>query len=118
MHISELAAATGTTPRLLRYYEKCGLLSPARTSGGYRTYDSSDIPQVRKIRALLTAGFGTSAIATLLPCLEIEDAQLTATCQDMATHLRAQHAELTATIEALDRNRHAVTNLLRTVPLS
>jgi DNA-binding transcriptional MerR regulator len=39
------AAATrlGTTPRMLRYRESLGLLAPARTAGGYRTYDRRDL---------------------------------------------------------------------------
>ncbi|MGH3239306.1 MAG: MerR family DNA-binding transcriptional regulator [Spirillospora sp.] len=39
MRISDAAAAAGTTPRALRFYEQRGLLPPpSRTSGGQRRY--------------------------------------------------------------------------------
>jgi MerR family transcriptional regulator, copper efflux regulator len=39
------AAATrlGTTPRMLRYRESLGLVAPARSGGGYRTYGEQDL---------------------------------------------------------------------------
>ena len=37
------AARLGTTPRMLRYRESLGLLAPARTAGGYRTFDHRDL---------------------------------------------------------------------------
>jgi DNA-binding transcriptional MerR regulator len=37
MRIGELAAASGTTTKTLRFYEEAGLLpAPKRTFGGYR----------------------------------------------------------------------------------
>ena len=39
MRIGELAAATGTTTKTLRFYEDSGLLPPAeRAANGYRDY--------------------------------------------------------------------------------
>src|SRR5919198_583775 len=40
--VGAAAARLGTTPRMLRYRESLGLLAPARTAGGYRTYDRRD----------------------------------------------------------------------------
>lgn len=37
------AARLGTTPRMLRYRESLGLVAPARTAGGYRTYGEHDL---------------------------------------------------------------------------
>lgn len=57
MRIGDAAAAAGTTPRALRFYEQRGLLAPpARTSTGQREYGSEDIARVRVIRELLAAG--------------------------------------------------------------
>ncbi|NEB80198.1 MerR family transcriptional regulator [Streptomyces sp. SID14478] len=57
MRIGEAAAAAGTTPRALRFYEQRGLLPPpVRTASGQREYGSAEIAQVRVIRDLLALG--------------------------------------------------------------
>ncbi|MET7648247.1 MerR family transcriptional regulator [Streptomyces sp. NPDC005426] len=57
MRIGEAAAAAGTTPRALRFYEQRGLLPPpARTASGQREYGPVEIARVRIIRDLLTLG--------------------------------------------------------------
>ncbi|MGY0019153.1 MerR family transcriptional regulator [Streptomyces sp. YJ-C3] len=57
MRIGEAAAAAGTTPRALRFYEQRGLLSPpVRTASGQREYGSGEVAQVRAIRELLALG--------------------------------------------------------------
>ena len=38
MHIKDFAAQTGLSTDTLRYYEKEGLLQPARDANGYRNY--------------------------------------------------------------------------------
>ncbi|MCC3771063.1 MerR family transcriptional regulator [Streptomyces sp. UNOC14_S4] len=68
MLIGELAERTGTSERLLRYYERAGLLRPERLPNGYRDYADSDTVAVRRIRALLTAGLPTRVIRQVLPC--------------------------------------------------
>ncbi|MFJ9340838.1 MerR family transcriptional regulator [Streptomyces sp. NPDC101733] len=57
MRIAEAAAAAGTTPRALRFYEQRGLLPPpARTGSGQRVYGPAEIARVRVIRGLLAVG--------------------------------------------------------------
>ncbi|WUH93373.1 MerR family transcriptional regulator [Streptomyces sp. NBC_00433] len=57
MRIGEAAAAAGTTPRALRFYEQRGLLPPpARTAAGQRDYVPADVDRVRLIRAFLALG--------------------------------------------------------------
>lgn len=68
MLIGELAERTGTSERLLRYYERAGLLRPERLANGYRAYADSDAVAVRRIRALLAAGLPTRVIRQVLPC--------------------------------------------------
>jgi DNA-binding transcriptional MerR regulator len=53
MRIGELAAAVGTTPRTVRYYEEIGLLPGGeRPSGQHRTYDEADAERLREIMRL------------------------------------------------------------------
>jgi len=57
------------SPRMLRYYEKCGLLVPAVVDRftGYRSYTAGQILPLQRIAALRDAGFSIEEIAELLP---------------------------------------------------
>lgn len=50
---------TGLTRRRIRYYEKVGLLQPARTSGGHRLYSADNVDTLKRIGALLESGIST-----------------------------------------------------------
>jgi hypothetical protein len=41
--VGPAAVRLGTTPRMLRYAESIGLLAPARTAAGYRSYGERDL---------------------------------------------------------------------------
>jgi MerR family copper efflux transcriptional regulator len=57
MRIGDAAAAAGTTPRALRFYEERGLLPPPRrTATGQREYGPGEVARVRVIRELLALG--------------------------------------------------------------
>ncbi|MQY09930.1 hypothetical protein SRB5_00330 [Streptomyces sp. RB5] len=57
MRIGDAAAAAGTTPRALRFYEERGLLAPPdRTASGQRRYGPDDVARLRVIRELLGLG--------------------------------------------------------------
>jgi DNA-binding transcriptional MerR regulator len=72
MRIGELARATGTTTRALRYYEEHGLLHPERSSNGYRNYPPDAVKVVENIRLLLAAGLTTEDLLLLGTCLRDE----------------------------------------------
>ncbi len=50
--VSEAAAETGWSPRMLRYLEHARLVVPRRTASGYRVYDARDLSQLRSLRQL------------------------------------------------------------------
>jgi DNA-binding transcriptional MerR regulator len=54
--IGEVSARTGLTQRTLRYYEDLGLLEPARTDGGRRSYDASSLDRLYRIRLQRSLG--------------------------------------------------------------
>lgn len=55
--IRECAAATGTTPDTLRYYEKIGLLSGiARQRNGHRRFSADDVRWISFLRRLHDTG--------------------------------------------------------------
>lgn len=67
MLIGELAEATGSTTKTLRYYEQIGLLhEPDRTSGGYRDYDAEVVGRVTFIRQARSAGLTLRQVAEIL----------------------------------------------------
>ncbi|QXE38798.1 MerR family transcriptional regulator [Streptomyces sp. GMY02] len=70
MRIGELARATGTTARALRYYEQAGLISSQRAPNGYRIYDEQAVIRVRNIRYLLATGLTLDDVRVFLPCLD------------------------------------------------
>jgi MerR family copper efflux transcriptional regulator len=51
-HVSEAAARTGWSPRMLRYLERVGLVVPARTPSGYRRYGLRELNQLRSLAEL------------------------------------------------------------------
>ena len=43
MRVGDAAQRVGTSARMLRYAEQLGLVTPARTAGGYRDYGEGDL---------------------------------------------------------------------------
>ena len=100
MRIGELAEATGTTTKTLRFYEDSRLLPPPeRTVNGYRDYDQEAIARLDFIRRGRAAGLTLAQIREVLdirdtgtaPChhvKELLDIRLTALDQQI-TDLQA-----------------------------
>ena len=101
MRIGELARRAGVAPRLLRYYEEQGLLSPQRTAAGYREYAEADLDVVHHVRTLLAAGLSTATIADLLPCMGADGPRLVASCPELLDDLHRERDRLTAMIDEL-----------------
>lgn len=67
MQISELAKAAGVSVRTLQYYDKIGLLPPAKIQeNGYRVYDESSLEQLEKILYYKQMDFPLKSISQLL----------------------------------------------------
>lgn len=82
MRIGEVAAATGTTTKTLRFYEDKGLLPATdRTPGGYRVYAADVVSRLDFIRRGRTAGLTLAHIGQILairdngeaPCRHVRD---------------------------------------------
>lgn len=67
MKIGEASAVSGISERMIRHYEKIGLIAPAaRRDSGYRDYDQRDVHTLRFIGRARDLGFPVEEIRTLL----------------------------------------------------
>ncbi|HEY2273800.1 MAG TPA: MerR family transcriptional regulator [Jatrophihabitantaceae bacterium] len=64
--ISVAADLVEMDPQSLRLYERRGLLTPTRTTGGTRLYSEDDLDRLRRIGALLADGINLAGIALVL----------------------------------------------------
>lgn len=112
MLIGELAERTGASERLLRYYERAGLLRPERLPNGYRTYDESAYDAVLRIRALLAAGLPTRVIRQVLPCTDAEAA--VRPCPGVLDAMRAQLHTLDERSAEIDAARDVLRQTIAT----
>ncbi|MCX4398747.1 MerR family transcriptional regulator [Streptomyces sp. NBC_00257] len=116
MRIGEIAARTDTPVRLLRYYEKQGLIEPERLANGYRDYHEHLVDRVQQIRGLLAVGIPTRLIRSILPCLnEPQSIHMPYITPDMAETLERERDKMTDKIRCLTRNRDAITGYLAAI---
>lgn len=67
MNIGEASKASGVSQRMIRHYEKTGLIPPApRRDSGYRDYSAADVHRLRFIANARDLGFSSEEIMTLL----------------------------------------------------
>ncbi len=64
--ISVVAEMVAMPAQNLRVYERHGLLTPERTSGGTRRYSRADVDRLNRIRDLLGDGLNLAGIAHVL----------------------------------------------------
>lgn len=113
MRIGELAERTGTSPRLLRYYEEQGLIGAKRFPNGYREYDESFVNKVLQIRDLLEIGLSTRVIRQILPCLDSPRLiHVSEAAPETIATLERERDRMTDRIRTLERNRNAISEYL------
>lgn len=74
MQAREAAERLGITQRMLRHYEKEGLLEVGRMLNGYRNYSETDLRRAGRIRDFIATGFSTREISAMRECLLDENA--------------------------------------------
>ncbi|MFF3751851.1 MerR family transcriptional regulator [Streptomyces sp. NPDC002018] len=114
MRIGELAERTGTSRRLLRYYEQQGLIGSGRSPNGYRQYDESAVGRVLQVRGLLDAGLPTRVIQQVLPCLDTPRSSIrfSGVTPGTIAVLERERDRMSERIQCLTHNRDAIAGYL------
>jgi MerR family redox-sensitive transcriptional activator SoxR len=69
LSVSQVAQRSGFAPSALRFYEREGLISASRTSGGQRRYQRSVLRRVAFVRAARNVGLSLEEVAAALATL-------------------------------------------------
>ena len=97
MRIGQLSEATGLSRDALRFYEKRGLLTPRRSSNGYRSYPAEAAEWLRYVRTAQSLGFTLAEIEADLPLLMAGPASAAA----LRTALQRKLDDITRRVEGL-----------------
>ncbi len=96
--ISVAAELTGMHAQTLRTYDRIGLVTPMRTSGGGRRYSRRDISMLRRIQQLSQEdGVNLAGIKTII--------ELTEHIDELQEELAAKREENTQLRQRLERQR-------------
>lgn len=113
MMVNQLARRTATSPHLVRYYSRIGLLRPARDPhNGYKRFNAADVARLRFIRQAKSLGFTLSEIAEVLdranrgesPCRRVREI-ITAHVEENRRQLESMEALQSRMETALERWR-------------
>lgn len=107
MKIGEASKRSGITERMIRHYEKIGLVAPApRRDSGYRDYDERDVHTLRFIGRARDLGFGIEEIGQLLALWQDRSrssADVKTLALSRAAELKQKAMELDAMRRTLER---------------
>ena len=111
MKIGQASEASGVSERMIRHYEKIGLVpKAARRDSGYRDYDEKDVHTLRFIRRARDLGFPIEEIGKLLTLWQ-DRARSSADVKSLAL---ARAAELDRKARELDAMRETLEHLAAT----
>ena len=108
MKIGELSSASGVSQRMIRHYEKIGLIPAAsRRDSGYRDYDDRDVHTLRFIGRARDLGFPIEEIGQLLALWHDRHRS----SADVKALALARASELKRKAQQLDEMRRSLENL-------
>ncbi|MFC6507317.1 MerR family transcriptional regulator [Promicromonospora citrea] len=112
MKIGELAARTGVSPRLIRYYEQQGLLVADRAANGYRAYTEQHVERVDRVAGLVQAGIPTRLVKVLLDAEDAAERKDPTCPREVAAQLAEELVGVQARIDCLTRSRDTIRDFL------
>lgn len=119
MLIGEVAQQTGISARMLRHYDRIGLVSPTqRTAAGYRRYAEADIQRLFRVEGLRSLGLGLAEIPDVLADEHWAAGGMVARLLERARAQRARAEELVARLERVQASApEAWPDVMRTIGL-
>ena len=110
-NIGEASAATGVSAKMIRQYERAGVIpTPGRTFAGYRLYGSADLDRLRFIKRSRQLGFPLTRIGELLSLMNDSNR----TSAQVKRVAQAHAAELDLRIKQMQAMRHTLMRLAET----
>ena len=110
MNIREVSDATGLPAKTIRYYESIDLVTPKRSSNGYRVFSESDLHKLTFLGRSRALGFSIDDCRTLLALYE-DEARASSEVREIAQrHL----TEIDAKIADLRAMHDTLSHLVRT----
>ena len=102
-YISIAARMVTCHPQTLRMYERRGLVSPSRSSGGTRLYSQRDVACLRRIQQMSESGLNLTGIERVLELERALEGAL-ARVRQLEAEMLAQAAAARAELEAIRRS--------------
>ena len=119
MLIGELAEHCGISARMLRHYDRIGLVSPTeRTAGGYREYSPADVRRLFHVEVLRSLGLSLHEITEVLADLSFDPAAMVGELVARTRERLRQDEELLGRLELVQASDAAAwSDVLRTIGL-
>ncbi|MFV0434479.1 MAG: MerR family transcriptional regulator [Leucobacter sp.] len=119
MLIGEVAQHSGISARMLRHYDRIGLVSPSeRTSGGYREYSESDMRRLFHVEGLRSLGLSLAQIADVIDEQGFDPADMVDSVIERTQEQIAQAQELVQRLEEVRATTPKTwSDVLRTIGL-
>lgn len=108
MNIGAASDGSGVSQRMIRHYEKIGLVPAPPRRGNYRDYDDADVHRLRFIANARDLGFPIEEIRTLLGLWSDRDRS----SAEVKALAEARAAELGRKVRALEAMRSALIDLV------
>ncbi|MDR6867492.1 DNA-binding transcriptional MerR regulator [Microbacterium resistens] len=119
MLIGEVSERSGISARMLRHYDRIGLVSPSdRTPSGYRRYSEDDVRRLFHVEGLRTLGLGLKDIAEALDDLSFAPSAMVERLVARTRERIAHEEELLARLTRVQSSGPAAwSDVLRTIGL-
>ncbi|MGY1810496.1 HEAT repeat domain-containing protein [Blastococcus sp. SYSU D00669] len=103
MLIGEVARRSGVSTRMLRHYDRLGLVRPTgRTVGGYREYSAADVRRIFQVEGLRSLGLSLQQVGAALEDPAVTPAALVAELIRWTEDRLARDRELLERLRAID----------------